>query len=407
MAKKKNNQLTLGDLQRLGLADNRYADYTAQSQQQMADQGRALADSVDRGVAEFLAQQEGGNQQQQAAPARSVVGMDTRYEAGGYMVTYQIWSDGTRQEISRVRERSAGDAVEEMFNNLGLGREFAASLKGIIDNLYQSNVMPTRQQILNSVYTSEPYKQRFAANEIIRQRMENGQGRPGDRMLTPADYIEAENTYRTILANRDMPMGFYDSFDDFTNLIANGISAEEFQSRVDTAYDALNFADQNVVNALRQYYNLSTGDLVAYLLDPTKAMPILEGRSRQTTGAYDLNSRTELQRMYGTAQIGGMAGRQGLDAGVQLSEEIFGANRGRAETEEAFRKAAEQQPDVKRLGRLYGTAMDFQDIVREDLALEGGVEAGRRKRKFASKERAAFNAQGALDSKSLRRMQDV
>lgn len=340
-------------------------------------------------------------------PPRSVVGVNTVYEAGGWMVTYQIWSDGSRQEINRVRERSAGDAVEEMFNNLGLGAEFSASLKGIIDNLYQSNVMPTKQQIMNSVYTSDPYKKRFAANETIRARMANGEGRPGDRMLTPAEYIDAEKTYRTILANRDMPMGFYDSYDDFTNLIANGISAEEFQSRVDTAYDALNFADQNVVNALQQFYNLSTGDLVAYLLDPTKAVALLEGRSRNMTGAYGLNSRTELQRMYGSAQVGGIAGRQGLDAGVGMSEEIFNLNKSKQETEAAFKKAAEQEPNIERLGRLYGTAMDFKDIVREDLALEGGVESGRKRRKFASKERAAFGAEGALDAKSLRRMQDV
>lgn len=342
-----------------------------------------------------------------SAPPRTVVSTRTRRTFGGKVQVVAIYSNGDEEIVDEWIDKSAGEAVEELFNNLGLGAEFSASLKGIIDNLYATNVSPNKQQILNAVYYSEPYKKRFAANEIIRQRMEKGEGRPGDRMLTPSDYIEAEKTYRTILANRDMPMGFYDSYEDFTNLIANGISAEEFQSRVDTAYDALNFADQNVVNALQQFYNLSTGDLVAYLLDPARATPMLEGRSRNATGAYGMNSRTELQRMYGTAQVGGIAGRQGLDAGVGMSEEIFNLNRTKQETEAAFKKAAEQQPNIERLGRLYGTAMDFKDIVREDLALEGGVESGRKRRKFASKERAAFGAEGALDAKSLRRMQDV
>lgn len=343
----------------------------------------------------------------QVPPPRTVVSTRTRRTFGGKVQVVAIYSNGDEEIVDEWIDKSAGEAVEELFNNLGLGAEFSASLKGIIDNLYATNVSPNKQQILNAVYYSEPYKKRFAANEIIRQRMEKGESRPGDRMLTPSDYIEAEKTYRTILANRDMPMGFYDSYEDFTNLIANGISAEEFQSRVDTAYDALNFADQNVVNALQQFYNLSTGDLVAYLLDPAKATPMLEGRSRNATGAYGMNSRTELQRMYGTAQVGGIAGRQGLDAGVGMSEEIFNLNRTKQETEAAFKKAAEQQPNIERLGRLYGTAMDFKDIVREDLALEGGVESGRKRRKFASKERAAFGAEGALDAKSLRRMQDV
>lgn len=343
------------------------------------------------------------------AAAPTVVGIQTVYEAGGFNVTYQIMSDGSRQEISRVRERTAGDAVEDMFRNLGLGNEFAASLKGIIDNLYQSNVKPTKGEILNAVYTSEPYKQRFRANEIIRQRMADGQGRPGDRMLTPAEYIEAEATYRTILADRDMPMGFYDSYEDFTNLIANSISASEFQSRVDTAYDALNFADESVVAALRDFYGLGTNDLVAYLLDPSRALPVLENnaRMRQQSGAYDMNSRTELQRMYGTANVAGMGRRQGLAPGQELSGEIYDLGKTKAETEAAFSKAAEQGPDIERLGKLYGESMDFKDLVREDLNLSGGAASGRKKRKFASRERAQFGQRSALGSTSLRDRTDV
>lgn len=339
--------------------------------------------------------------------APTLVGIETVYEAGGFMVTYNIYSDGSRSERSRVRERTAGDAVEAMFRNLGLDQAFSASLVGIINNLYASNVKPTEAEILNAVYTSEPYKQRFKANEVIRQRIADGQGRPGDRMLTPAEYIEAENTYRTILADRDMPQGFYDSPDDFTNLIANSISASEFKSRVDTAYDALNFADENVVGALRDYYNMSTSDMAAYLLDPARALPVLEGRAARSTGAYGMNSRTELQRMYGTATIAGMGRRQGLMPGEEISGEIYDLGKTKQETEAAFSKAAEDAPAVERLGKLYGEAMDFKDIVREDLNLSGGAASGRKRRRFASKERAQFAKQSALGSTSLRDRTDV
>jgi hypothetical protein len=339
-------------------------------------------------------------------PPRTLVSIETVYERG-FNVTYNVFSDGSREERSRERERTAGDAVEEMFRNLGLGDAFASSLKGIIDGFYQSNVKPTDAEILAAVYSSEPYKQRFKANEVIRERIKNGQGRPGDRMLTPAEYIEAENTYRTILADRDMPTGFYDSPDDFTNLIANSISASEFKSRVDTAYDALNFADAEVIGALRDYYNMSPSDMAAYLLDPARAMPILEGRAAQATGAYGLNSRTELQRMYGTATIAGIGRRQGLMPGQEMSGEIYDLGKTKQETEAAFSKAAEDAPAVERLGKLYGEAMDFKDIVREDLNLSGGAASGRKRRKFASKERAQFSKQSALGKSSLRDRTDV
>jgi len=51
--------------------------------------------------------------------------------------------------------------------------------------------------------------------------------------------------------------------------------------------------------------------------------------------------------------------------------------------------------------------MDFKDLVREDLNLSGGATAGRKKRKFASKERAKFGQRSALGSTSLRDRTDV
>lgn len=338
------------------------------------------------------------------APA-TVVNVYTKKELGGYIRTYRVWSDGREEMISEERNRSAGDAVQEMFQVVGLDASFAASLTAVIDNLYNTNVDPNKAQILNSVYNSEAYKTRFKANEIIKQRIADGQGRPGDRMLTPAEYIAAENQYRTILQDADMPEGYYDTPDDFTNLISNSISASEFKSRVDTAYDALNYADTGVVNSLQNYYNLSKSDLVAYLLDPARAMPVLEGRA-STSGAFGMNNRTELEKMYRSAQVGGAAERQGLDVGRSMSEEIVGLNKD-DQAESAFSAAGAADSDLQRLGKLYGESMDFKDLVKETLNLSGGVTSGRKRRKFASKERAAFNQQGALDRRSLSKMTDV
>ena len=338
-----------------------------------------------------------------AAP--TVVNVYTKKELGGWIRTYRQWSDGREEMISEERNRSAGDAVQEMFQVVGLDASFAASLTAVIDNLYNTNIDPNKSQILNAVYNSEAYKQRFKANEIIRERIKDGQGRPGDRMLTPAEYIAAENQYRTILQDADMPEGYYDTPDDFTNLIANSISASEFKSRVDTAYDALNYADASVVNSLQNYYNLSKSDLVAYLLDPARAMPVLEGRA-STAGAFGMNNRTELEKMYRSAQVGGAAERQGLDVGRSMSEEIVGLNKD-DQAESAFAAAGAADSDLQRLGKLYGESMDFKDLVKETLNLSGGVTSGRKRRKFASKERAAFNQQGALDRRSLSKMTDV
>lgn len=345
----------------------------------------------------------GGGGSNVPAPAR-VVSTYTRRNYGGKVETVRVWSDGREEVINTESDRSAGDAAVEMFRMAGLDERFVSQLAGLIDSVYQQNISPNSSQILNVIYNSDAYKTRFAGNEMIRKRIADGSGRPGDRLLSPKEYIDAENTYRTILQDSGMPEGFYDSPEDFNNLIGNGVSAAEFKSRVDTANEALNFADENTVNALRQFYGLSRGDLVSYLLDPTRATPIFEGR--QMTGPFGMNNRQELQKMYEASKVGGAAARQGLDAGQALSEEIVNLGQS-GKADEAFAQAGAAQGDLKRLGSLYGEAMDFKDLVKESLNLSGGVESGRKRRKFSSKERAAFGGQGALDKSSLSRAQDV
>lgn len=345
-----------------------------------------------------------------APPPRSVVSTFTRRALGGRVETVRVWSDGSQDVIDSFVSKTAGESAAEMFRAAGLGEAFVNSLMATIDAVYASNIDPSEAQILNSIYNSEAYKTRFAGNEMIRKRIADGKGRPGDRLLTPKEYIDAENAYRTVLQDAGMPTGFYDQPDDFNNLIGNSISIAEFKSRVDTAGEALNNADQSVVNTLSRYYNMTRGDLVSYLLDPTRAMPILEGRAARAAQAgvdeFGLNSRTELQRVFEASKVGGMADRQGLAIDRGFSEEIVDMGKSN-QAEEALNTAGALDPDLRRLGSIYGQPLDFKDLVRETLSLSGGVEAGRKRRKFASKERAAFSAQGALDKTSLSRMQDV
>lgn len=340
------------------------------------------------------------------APAPTVTGTYQKRALGGYLVTIERMSDGSEREIYRERSRSAGDAVDSMFQNLGLGDALVKSITNAIDKVYNTYLDPSEAQIMNEIYSSEAYKQRFKGNEVIRKRLAEGKGRPGDRMLTPAQYIEQERQYREVLQEADMPGGFYDNPDDFANLIGNSISIAEFKNRVDTAYSALNEADDYVKEQLSTYYGLTTGEMVSYLLDPTKAQPLLNQRA--ANNPYGLNSYRALQRQYETAEIGAASGRVGgRNIGKDFAEEIFDAGKG-DQAEQAFTTATAMEGDVTRLGRLYGdNSMNYEGIVREAASLEGGATIGRKRRKFASKERAQFDKQSALGRRSLTRRADV
>jgi len=301
-------------------------------------------------------------------------------KTGGVVEVYQVMSDGTEVLQDSYTDFGAKDSVLKMFENTGLGADFITSLNAAIDKVYEENIMPTDSQIMNSIYDSDAYKTRFAANETIAKRMKDGKGRPGDRLLTPYEYIQAEKGYETILREAGLPTGFYDTQDDFRRLIENSVSVGELTDRVN--------------NALKDYYGWTEGELAAYMLDSEKAFDIVNSKFKYTT--------EEAKQMYAAAEIGGAALRAGQLSDRAFAEEIFKSGKG-AQAESAFQTAAANQADYQRLTSLYGQAGGAQDLAREELALTGGTDVTIKKKQLASKERAMFQQKSAIDTTSLAR----
>jgi antitoxin component HigA of HigAB toxin-antitoxin module len=331
-----------------------------------------------------------------ATPAAkpTVVGNKTVRKLGGIVQEVNIMSDGSEMVTSEYKDFGARDSVMKMFENTGLGANFITSLMDTIDKVYSENIMPTEAQVLNTIYNSDAYKTRFAANEAIRKRMADGKGRPGDRLLSPFEYIKTEEGYKQILQEAGLPAGFYDQQEDFTKFIENSVSTAELTDRVNIAKNALQNADSKIVKSLQDYYGLSTGDLAAYLLDKDKAFEVIDSRLKYTT--------EEAKKMYTAAEIGGAALRANQMSDKAFAEEIYAAGKA-GQAEEAFQTAATQQKDYERLTGLYGETAGAQDIAREELALAGGTDVTMKKRKLASKERAMFSQKSAVDTTSLGR----
>lgn len=325
----------------------------------------------------------------------TMTGQITRRKTGGIVQVVSLFSDGSEQVVDEYKDYAARDAVMKMFENTGLGQSFLDSLMKSIDQVYADNVAPTDAQILNSIYNSEAYQQRFAANEIIKKRMANGEGRPGDRLLTPSEYVKTEAAYREIMSEAGLPAGFYDQTEDFTKFIAElGTSVSEITERVNIAKQALQNADAQIKQSLKDYYGLTESDMVAYLLDPEKAFQVVNSRFRYTTA--------QAKEMYAKAEVGGAALRAGMVGGIteKYAEEITKAGKQQL-AEEAFQKSARSQKDYSRLMGLYGEQAGTEDLSREALALAGGAEIGIKTRKLASKERAKFMQRSAVDKSSL------
>jgi hypothetical protein len=308
--------------------------------------------------------------------------------------TVAIMSDGSQgQVLDTYQDLGAKESVMKMFENLGLGADFVSSLTAAIDDVYALNIMPTDAQLLNSIYSSDAYTKRFAANEDIRKRIANGTARPGDRLLTPSEYIATEDGFRSVMAEAGLPVGFYDNPSDFTNLIANGVSVGEVTSRVNIAKDALTKADTATKDALKNYYGLTTEELTAYLLDPEKAYNLITSKFNYST--------EDAKNIYGVAQVGGASERAGAGLASQgFSQEIYNAGQA-PNAQTAFQYQTENQNDYTRLLGLSGQTAGGQDLVRQQLGLAGGESVTLNTKKLASQERARFKQQSAVGNLSL------
>ncbi len=149
------------------------------------------------------------------------------------------------------------------------------------------------------------YKARFPGMEELRKQ---------GTAITEADYINQEQSYKSVMHAYGLPSGFYDSPDDFGKMIAGHVSPEELRGRVQTFSQAV-LGDTETLNQLRTLYadagvpRSAESDLLAYYLDPSRAAPILE-------------------QQYSAAQFAGAAAKSGYGQLTTSQAEQFGAREG-------------------------------------------------------------------------------
>lgn len=94
--------------------------------------------------------------------------------------------------------------------------------------------------------------------------------------ITPANYISTIDSYTQIMRAGGLPAGFYDTPQDFAELIGNDVAPTELQDRISNAYNVVTQGPQEVQNAFSAFYGPSgKAALAAYVIDPSRAEPAL------------------------------------------------------------------------------------------------------------------------------------
>lgn len=171
------------------------------------------------------------------------------------------------------------------------------------------------------IYKTPEFKARFPAYEAMAKK---GQA------LSPKQMLDYEEQTRQIMHAAGLPSGFYDKPDDFAKFMLNDVSPTELQNRVQIAQTAAITAPEEVRTQLQRLYGVNHGELTAYFLDPTQAMPVIQQRftasqiaaQSQTTGFGQLEqTQAEKLAAEGVTEQAAQEGFGALSANAGLFEQ--------------------------------------------------------------------------------------
>jgi len=236
------------------------------------------------------------------------------------------------------------------------------------------------------------YLQRFAGNAKL-----TAAGKP---MLTEKEYLANEMAYEKIFKAYDVTR--FANTSQYAELIGNQLDPDEVNTRVSMAYKRIINADANVLTALKKFASsLSTGDLVAAMLDPRNQVP-------------------ELNKKITSAEIGGAALKQGLQAfematSIQSSrysnvmEGTIGTEQARLSGADAasanvdYQKIAAELPTMEFLSSISRGVPQYAQKEAEQARIQGLASAQRKQQDLLALEAARFSARaGNIGSRSFR-----
>ena len=220
---------------------------------------------------------------------------------------------------------------------------------------------------------TEEYQQRFSANkDRIKKNL---------TVLNPGEYLALEDKYRQII--RAYGLKDFDNDNYVNQFISNDVSPEELSNRVVTAVQRVKNADPAITATLRDFYGIGQNDLVAYVLDPNQTFQ-------------------KIERQVAAAEIGTAARKQGLEAGVNVAEQLAAQGISQAEAQRGYSTIADILPEATKLSNIYGNTLDKYGQSEAEQDIFNTLASAQRKRKsLISREAAEFTGTSGLSRTAL------
>jgi len=262
-------------------------------------------------------------------------------------------------------ERDAYVVLQQLFDSYGLG-SLAPTILTYLQNGFGSDTITVLLQ------QTPEYKQRFAGNDL---RIKNGL-----QVLTPAEYLSTEASYKQLLRQNGLSDHF-DNQQNFTEWIGKDVSPTELQSRVSMAVQATTMAPPSVT----QYFNqlgIGTPDLASYFLNDQTPTPALQLKLNQ-------------------AQIGGSALQNNLQISADDSMKYAQMGVTYQQAQSAYQRIADILPTAQKLSQIYQTQVpvDQQTLEQQYLGSSGAAQLAAER--LGQQETAAFSGQSGVQKSSF------
>lgn len=263
-------------------------------------------------------------------------------------------TSGQYEKLLEGQNRDAFLALRTMFNSFGLG-QLAGKIFEYAKQGYQGDTIALLLQ------DTPEYKARFAGNEA--------RIKAGLPVLDPATYLSTEQAYRQVLSAAGLPKGYYDNPADFTKWISNDVSPTEIKDRVDIASAAVTQFDQQAKDQLALFYGVDEKDLVAYALDRTRSLPLL-------------------QKQAATAQFAGEAARRGLLTDRARFEGYISQGLSQSQAAQGFQTVSEELPNLNAIAERFGTT--FGQVAEEEAVFGTSGASAQKRQQLIGSERGLF-----------------
>ena len=315
-----------------------------------------------------------------ATPAiKTVVSVDTYTDANGNRIETTTFSDNSKTSRNLgidsgilAQRTNWTEELQAQYDAVGLGA-LGSKIVEFVKKGYDPETIDFK------IRETPEFKLRFPANEARKKA--------GLPVLSLDEYIAAENAYQSVFREAGFAKGFYDSKEDFTKFLENDISPSELKQRVDIASMSVDNADPFYVDSLQRLYGIPKADMVAYALDPERAMPFIN-------------------RQVQAAQFGGEAARQGLQIDRNMAETYTGQlGVTQAQARQGFEQIAGVLPVAQKLSQISAGAqpVGVSELTSVAFGGAGSAEYKQRLQSLAEQEQSRFAGQAGVSRGSLGR----